>query len=174
MAKRPSDSVEVSNADDGSALAARFRRTLASGVPLFLRQFEETGDSSAARKLLMCAASALRHGEPLSQPVATFIADGLDRIIEGDASGDAFGVRRGRGEKASRYKKTVRDFQYTMDVWERRSQGMTLENAIAAVADEKGENEATVRRAWEKKHHALRAILKLVHSPPMKSPISLG
>src|SRR5579862_5077891 len=60
------------------------------------------GETSACERVLMFAADAITDGMTLSPGVAEFVAGGLRAVYMRRVGGEAFGIKRRRGEKDTR------------------------------------------------------------------------
>ena len=121
----------------------------------------EAGETEAIQSLLLLVSEAIRDGCPLTDKVADFISRALANIHGGMNGNDAFGIKRKPGEKDTR---ASRGRAYSMaDCVERlmHHNGLTLELAIAAVAQRFSVSPDTVKGGWMKNYKEVRRTFEL-------------
>ncbi|MBL8421655.1 MAG: hypothetical protein JNK92_13595 [Dechloromonas sp.] len=107
------------------------------------------GDYEAVKLLLRVLSFAIEQGVPLPLKLAGFLAGALRDISRGGSPGNAFCIKRKRGERdvSKAIERAVnRVFMIKMVLHE--NPGMSIEVAIAQVAEKEGAPEDTVKAAW--------------------------
>ena len=107
------------------------------------------GDYEAMRDLLSYLSQAIRQGIPLHPIHAEYLANALSDISDGADPKTAFRIRRKRGQKDTREAVTRavgRAYKVALRLKEKPE--LSVEDAIAEVAEEEKAPEETVKAAW--------------------------
>jgi len=113
-------------------------------LPLALK-----GDYEAVKLLLLVLSFAVEQGIPLPQKLAGFLAGALRDISRGGNPGKAFCIKRKRGGRdTSEAIKRAVDRVFKIKMIRHHNPDMSLEVAIAQVAETEGASEETVKAAW--------------------------
>jgi hypothetical protein len=113
-------------------------------LPLALR-----GDYEKVRELLLILSCAIRDGAPLTPQLAKFLAGALGAIADGGNPNDAFCIKRKRGGRDTKAaaKKSI-DRVFKIKALRHQNRKLSLEKAIAQIAEETETPEYTVQAAW--------------------------
>lgn len=110
------------------------------------------GDYRALCNVLFFLSEAIKQGVPLTPKSANFLADALRRIADGGDAKEAFHIRRKRGERDTREAEDKAAFLVLsvalLRAHKPHEKPMTIERAVAKVAEESATPEDTVRAAW--------------------------
>lgn len=117
----------------------------------------KAGEIWAIQNLLKLIADAVVAGVPLPKNIATFISTALNAINNGVAADEAFGIKRGRGEKDTR---KANQRQFAIAYYIETKEG-TLEDKCELAAIEFDISEHTAKAAWKKNHKMVKHMLAL-------------
>jgi hypothetical protein len=121
----------------------------------------QQGELWAIQNVLRLVAEALDDGVRIKGGIANYVANALRRIHAGEKSDTAFGIKRKRGEKDNR-KARAKAFLYAHQIeYFRMTEHLSLEVAIAKVAEAYGATEDTVKRGWKINHKEAHQELKM-------------
>lgn len=126
----------------------------------------EAGDRKAMLELLTIAADTLCLSDAPPQEARESLADCLKTMWSNLEEAKGFLPRR-RGERSARWTREQgdREFFTAMAVENcRRSEGCTLEDAIAKVAEEWGLTDSLVQKRWKRWHNEANKSLELTHA----------
>ena len=130
-------------------------------TPAALRGIEElvlpqalAGDYEAFTRVAFVCSEAIRQGCPLTPALGTFVVDGLRAMADGVDPGEAWHIRRKRGQKntALAYERAT---HYAFSVELARRDGATYEDAVNLVAERESVSTHTVERGWKMHHHKI-------------------
>lgn len=106
-------------------------------------------DYEKVKMVLRVLSHAVEQGVPLPQKLAGFLAVALRDIAHGGNPGKAFGIKRKRGERdTSEAIERAVSRVCKIKFIRRHNPNMSIEVAIAQVAEEEGASEETVKAAW--------------------------
>jgi len=114
----------------------------------------EAGDRSAMLELLTMTADSLRWFESLPLQTREALADGLEKMRNNLEEVKGF-LPRGRGKQSEIGKRALGQAEFfTAFAVEsaRRDEELSLEDAIATVAEELGMTESLVHKRWKRRH----------------------
>ena len=121
------------------------------GVERYLLPRAANGEYEAVSTLLFILSEAIRQAAPLTPKLSLFLAGALREIADGGDPQKALKIRRKRGEKDTRIavRKNVELAYFVADFRRKHAgQKISVEDAIAEVAENRGVPEETVKAAW--------------------------
>ncbi len=122
----------------------------------------ETGDRKEMLEVLTLVADTLRAFDAPPKEARESLADCLETMR--NTLEEAKGFSRKRGERSATWKRKQEnlEFEAALAVEYCRGLGCSLENAIAIVAEDRGQSDSLVRKRWKRKHRDVKATLQLL------------
>lgn len=126
----------------------------------------ELGDRNAMMTLLAITADALHAYEVLPSEIRKALAYGLEKMCASlHQARDFLPIKRGESSEIEKQRQSNREYWTALSVESHRfHDGISLEEAIEKVAEEKGLTESLVQKRWKKKHRDAKKTLEMVSS----------
>lgn len=131
----------------------------------------ESGDRKAMLALLAITVDALHAYEVLPSDVRKALASGLETMCSNLSEARGFlPIKRGESsEKEKRIQSTKEYWTASSVEYLRFHEGISLEEAIAKVAEEKGLTESLVQKRWKREHKRAKKTWEMVTSITKRS-----